>query len=201
MVLWWVTHRGYKTYKSMEYSLTVCGTLALEGGPIFWVAIHRQHHQNEDKNKEGDPHSPREGGFWARRLAPDRPNHAQRCGKSFALAFPTFAMTGTYHHTGCDPSRRWRMEVRTVGHFLSYGPRPPLNLVSELCDPYVGIAAVSHRRYFQKQLLGRFVDFGEGWHNNHHAHPQLPAMAWPGTKSILSGTSLPAYGCSDLCGT
>lgn len=77
MVLWWIagglgigvgyhrllTHRGYKTPKSMEYFLTLCGTLALEGGPIFWVAIHRQHHQNTDR--ERDPHSPREGRFWA----------------------------------------------------------------------------------------------------------------------------------------
>ena len=59
MVLWWVagslgigmgyhrllTHRGFKTPKWMEYFLTTCGTLALEGGPIAWVATHRVHHQ------------------------------------------------------------------------------------------------------------------------------------------------------------
>ena len=58
-----LTHRGYKTSKWMEYFLTICGTLALEGGPIFWVATHRIHHQHSDH--EGDPHSPREGTFWA----------------------------------------------------------------------------------------------------------------------------------------
>src|SRR6266478_1441154 len=58
-----LTHRGFKTYKWVEYLMTVCATLTLEGGPFFWVAIHRVHHQNTDK--EGDPHSPREGGFWA----------------------------------------------------------------------------------------------------------------------------------------
>src|ERR1700758_1773656 len=36
-----LTHRGYKTKKWVEYFLTVCGTLTLEGGPIFWVATHR----------------------------------------------------------------------------------------------------------------------------------------------------------------
>ena len=30
-----LTHRGYKTTRWMEYFLTWCGTLALEGGPIF----------------------------------------------------------------------------------------------------------------------------------------------------------------------
>ena len=36
-----LTHRGYKTPKWLEYVLTTCGTLALEGGPIYWVATHR----------------------------------------------------------------------------------------------------------------------------------------------------------------
>src|SRR4051812_21551825 len=58
-----LTHRGYKTPKWVEYFLTICGTLALQGGPLGWVATHRLHHQNSDK--EGDPHSPRDGGFWA----------------------------------------------------------------------------------------------------------------------------------------
>jgi fatty-acid desaturase len=58
-----LTHRSYKTQKWLEYFLSICGTLALEGGPIFWVATHRMHHQNTDK--EGDPHSPRDGGFWS----------------------------------------------------------------------------------------------------------------------------------------
>jgi stearoyl-CoA desaturase (delta-9 desaturase) len=75
--LWWVatslgigigyhrllTHRGYKTPKWLEYFLTVSATLALEGGPIFWVATHRIHHQFSDL--KGDPHSPRDGRWWA----------------------------------------------------------------------------------------------------------------------------------------
>src|SRR5437879_10165989 len=77
MFLWWVsgslgigmayhrllTHRGYKTPRWVEYFLTVCATLALEGGPIFWVATHRIHHQYSDQN--GDPHSPIDGKWWA----------------------------------------------------------------------------------------------------------------------------------------
>src|SRR5690242_13082259 len=75
--LWWVsgslgigmgyhrllTHRGYKVPRWLEYFLTFCAVLALEGGPIFWVATHRIHHQFSDK--EGDPHSPRDGKWWS----------------------------------------------------------------------------------------------------------------------------------------
>ncbi len=71
--MWWVagslgigmayhrllTHRGFKTPKAVEYFLSICGTLAIEGGPIAWVATHRIHHAFSDR--EGDPHSPREG--------------------------------------------------------------------------------------------------------------------------------------------
>ncbi len=58
-----LTHRGYQVPKWLEYLMTMCATLSLEGGPIFWVATHRVHHQHSDE--EGDPHSPREGGWWA----------------------------------------------------------------------------------------------------------------------------------------
>src|SRR3984893_6031322 len=77
IVLWWMTaslgvgmgfhrlltHRGYKTPKLVEYFLTVCGTLALEGGPIYWVVTHRIHHAHADA--PGDPHTPRDGGWSA----------------------------------------------------------------------------------------------------------------------------------------
>jgi stearoyl-CoA desaturase (delta-9 desaturase) len=59
------THRGYKAPKWFEYFLAVLGTMTLEGGPIFWVATHRVHHAKSDK--PGDPHSPREGAWWALR--------------------------------------------------------------------------------------------------------------------------------------
>ena len=56
-------HRGYQTPRWLEYALTICGTLALQGGPLFWVATHRLHHQSSDK--AGDPHSPRDGWWWS----------------------------------------------------------------------------------------------------------------------------------------
>src|SRR5438046_10277850 len=58
-----LTHRSYKTPRLLEYFLTVCGTLALEGGAINWVVTHRIHHANTDV--AGDPHTPRDGGWWA----------------------------------------------------------------------------------------------------------------------------------------
>jgi len=57
------THRSYKAPKLLEYFFAICGSLTLEGGPITWVATHRIHHQKSDH--DGDPHSPRDGMWWA----------------------------------------------------------------------------------------------------------------------------------------
>ncbi len=58
-----LTHRSYRVPKPLEYFFAICGTLTLEGGPIFWVATHRLHHQRSDQ--PGDPHSPKDGPWWA----------------------------------------------------------------------------------------------------------------------------------------
>ena len=84
LVLWWIsgslgigmgfhrllTHRGYKTPKAVEYFLTFCGLLALEGGAINWVVTHRIHHAHTDI--EGDPHTPRDGRWCSARGATQR---------------------------------------------------------------------------------------------------------------------------------
>ena len=58
-----ITHRGYKVPKLFEYFLVTCGMLAIEGGPVQWVTTHRIHHAHADQT--GDPHTPRDGGWWA----------------------------------------------------------------------------------------------------------------------------------------
>src|ERR1700694_5625996 len=57
------THRSYQVPLALEYFFAVCGTLTLEGGPIFLVATHRIHHQKSDQ--PGDPPSAGYGGWWA----------------------------------------------------------------------------------------------------------------------------------------
>ena len=78
------THRSYKVPKWLDYLFAVCGSMTLQGGPISWVATHRIHHQLSDK--EGDPHSPRDGKWWFLKLLGDAPAVA-----SAREAFVTFA--------------------------------------------------------------------------------------------------------------
>jgi stearoyl-CoA desaturase (delta-9 desaturase) len=50
------THGAFATYPVVQFLLGVCGSMALQGPLLQWVALHRRHHQLSDR--PGDPHSP-----------------------------------------------------------------------------------------------------------------------------------------------
>ena len=57
-------HRTYKTSRAFQLVLAILGVAAMQKGPLWWAAHHRDHHRFSDR--PGDPHSPRLGGFfWA----------------------------------------------------------------------------------------------------------------------------------------
>lgn len=203
LMLWWVaaglgigmgyhrllTHRSYKTPKWVEYVLTVCGTLALEGGPIFWVAVHRVHHQNTDK--EGDPHSPRDGGLWAH-MGWIMTGQTMHSGSAELLPYvpdlrkdkfqvwisrwhwvPLTALGGILLVFGGWQFVMWGIFLRTVIglHFTWL-----VNSATHMWGSQRFLTGDTSKNSFWVALL----TFGEGWHNNHHAQPQSArhGFAW-----------------------
>lgn len=184
-----LTHRSYRVPKIVEYFLTVCATLALEGGPIFWVATHRIHHQKSDK--EGDPHSPREGGFWAHVgwIIFGEANHNNT--KVMSRYAPDLAK---------DPFHVWInnyhwVPMVAVGLALLFWGGWPMVFWGIFARVVVGLHATwlvnsaTHmwgKRRFATRDDSRnnwwvaLLTFGEGWHNNHHAHPTSArhGLAW-----------------------
>jgi len=176
-----LTHRGYKTPKWMEYFLTICGTLALEGGPIAWVATHRIHHQNTDK--EGDPHSPRDGGFWAHMgwIITGRAMHRDRKEllpyvpdlrkDKFHLwiskwhVLPSVAVAIIFFAVGGWPWVFWGVFVRSV---LSLHFTWLVNSATHIWGTQRFDTGDDSTNSFWVAIL----TFGEGWHNNHHAEPR-----------------------------
>jgi fatty-acid desaturase len=184
-----LTHRGYKTYRGVEYFLTWCATLALEGGPMFWVATHRVHHQKSDK--EGDPHTPREGGWWAHMgwIVMGQGLHAD----STVLARyvpdlardPVHVWMSKWHWTtnivvgllllafGGIPYVLWGIFLRTTWGLHSTW------LVNSATHLW-GSRRFETRDDSKNSLWVALLTFGEGWHNNHHAHPTSArhGLAW-----------------------
>ena len=184
-----LTHRSYKTPKFIEYFLTICGTLALEGGPIFWVATHRIHHQKSDQ--EGDPHTPREGTFWAHMgwiLMGEGLHHDASVLSRYApdLSRDRFHVWLSNWH--------WVTNVVVGLGLLAFGGIPYV-LWGIFFRTTFGLHATwlvnsathlwGSRRFKTKDDSTNnwwvaLLTFGEGWHNNHHAHPTSAkhGLAW-----------------------
>ena len=194
IVLWWIsgslgigmgyhrllTHRGYRTPKWVEYFLTFCGTLTLEGGPIFWVATHRIHHQFTDQ--EGDPHSPRDGKWWSHmgwiltgrsmhhdtttlaRYVPDLARDRFHVWITKYHYLPIVALGLLLLISGGLPFLLWGVFLRTVvGLHATW-------LVNSATHIW-GSRRFATRDDSTNNWLVAVLTFGEGWHNNHHAHP------------------------------
>src|SRR4029077_7853164 len=55
------SHKTFKTSRVGQFLFGVLGASAVQRGPIWWAAHHRDHHQHSDKPE--DAHSPIQHGF------------------------------------------------------------------------------------------------------------------------------------------
>ncbi|WP_373544981.1 acyl-CoA desaturase [Chamaesiphon sp.] len=58
-----LSHRSFQVPKWLEYFFAFCGTLALQGGIIWWVGLHRHHHLHSDEDV--DHHDSKKGILWS----------------------------------------------------------------------------------------------------------------------------------------
>ena len=191
-----LTHRGYATPKWLEYFMAACGTMALQGGPLYWVAVHRMHHQYTDK--PGDPHSPRDGAWWSHmgwilngslhsdskvlsRYAPDLakdPVH-QWLSKYHWVPVTTVGLGllfggAAFGGWACGISWvLWGIFLRvTIGMHVTW-------LVNSATHMWGSQRFKGHDDSTNNWVIA-LITGGEGWHNNHHAHPVSArhGMAW-----------------------
>ena len=196
-----LTHRGFRVPKWLEYAVSVCGTMALEGGPIFWVATHRVHHQNSDQ--EGDPHTPLDGTFWS---------HAGWILSGRALHSET-ALLGRYApDLTRDKFQVWLSKYHwlplTLAGFIQLAVGAAIAAPGQrvlgafemlLWGTFLRVVVGLHATWFVNSATHMYgqrrfetkdesrnnwwvalLTGGEGWHNNHHAHPVSArhGLAW-----------------------
>jgi len=194
-VCWWVagswgigigfhrlmTHRGFKTSRWMERLLATCGTLAVQSGPIAWVTTHRIHHAFTET--ERDPHSPRNGTYWAhigwifRGTAQVQPESVIQRYSPDLIKDPYLRFIDKYYWMtavvvggglfliGGWQMVLWGIFLRTVlgWHFTWL-----VNSATHLW----GSRRFETRDDSRNNGFIAAVTFGEGWHNNHHAIPR-----------------------------
>jgi fatty-acid desaturase len=185
-----LTHRSYKVSKPVEYLLTICATLSFEGGPINWVATHRIHHAHSDERGD-DPHTPHDGRWWSHmgwilsgtaqqhsgevleRYAPDLTQDRFIAALNRIYFLPLIILAIVLVLLGGWPLMLWGIFLRvTVGLHATW----LVNSATHLWG----------RRRFETKDNSRnswwvaLLTWGEGWHNNHHAHPTSArhGLAW-----------------------
>jgi len=184
-----LTHRGYRTSRPLTWFLAICGTLALEGSPLYWVVNHRVHHQLTDKH--GDPHTPEDGGWWShggwvirgqglsaqpellQKYAPDLLKDRFLVLLSKYHYVPLIVLAIALFAIGGLPWLLWGIFLRvTLGlHSVWF-----VNSATHMW----GTRRFATRDDSRNNGLVAFLSFGEGWHNNHHAHPTSArhGLAW-----------------------
>ena len=183
-----LTHRGYVVPKWLEYTMAICSTMAMQGGPIYWVAVHRLHHQLTDK--PGDPHSPRDGVWWSHvgwilygslhngdpalaRYAPDLMRDRFYVWLSRFHLVPLALAGGVLYYFGGWSWLLWGIPLRVV---LGWHTTWLVNSATHLW----GYRNFDTRDDSRNNIFVAIISGGEGWHNNHHAHPvsATHGMAW-----------------------
>jgi len=188
------SHRSFQTSRPIQALLAILGSMAAQGGVIFWVAHHRRHHQYTDQ--PGDPHSPHlhgEGflgtlsGLWhaqagwvldgeitnsavfAKDLLRDplisTINRWQQVWVLAGLLIPTL-LNGLIVGTwlGALQGLLWGGLVRI------FVGQQIVNATNSVCHWYGNRPFKSDDMSTNNWLLA-IPSLGQSWHNNHHAFP------------------------------
>jgi stearoyl-CoA desaturase (delta-9 desaturase) len=177
-----LSHKSLKLKQPSRFFALLAGVISGEGSPLMWAATHRVHHSRSDQS--GDPHSPLEGEFWShilwlfvnhdrktreklyRRFCPD-------LAKDKLLLFfdrtygPWIIGVGVaLYAIGGLPWLLWGLCLRMV---LAYHSTWFVNSATHLW----GYRNYSTKDESRNLWWVALFAYGEGWHNNHHAHPRL----------------------------
>jgi stearoyl-CoA desaturase (delta-9 desaturase) len=175
-----LTHRSFKAPKWLEYTLTTLGTLSIQNGAIDWVTTHRLHHAHTETDH--DPHSPRHGAFWAhvgwifrgtaqqhdeatvKHYVPDLLKDKFHVFLSRYYYVPSIVLGLILMAAGGWTMVLWGIFLRTVFGWHSTW------LVNSATHLW-GTRRFETKDDSTNNGLIAVLSFGEGWHNNHHAHP------------------------------
>lgn len=183
-----LTHRSLQVPKGLEYALALLGSLALQGGPLFWVAGHRRHHTyTEDIDK--DPYSAKRGFWWSHMgwLLYKRPEFFEfESNRKFApdLAKDAFYRWLDRHYLLLQIPLGVGLYLLGGWSFVIYGLF--LRAVLLWHSTWL-INSASHITGYRSHECddnsrnlwwAAILTYGEGWHNNHHAYPNVAKAGW-----------------------
>ena len=185
------SHRSFKTSRTAQLLFGLLGASAMQCGPVWWAAHHREHHVHSDTAL--DVHSPARHGFWRSHVGwfLTREHFAAdyRCVKDwirypelmwlekFDVLVPSLLASALFsigmvlkHHYPRLHTDGWQMLV--WGFFIStvavYHATYTINSLSHV----FGTQRYDTEDSSRNNLWLALLTLGEGWHNNHHHYPR-----------------------------
>ncbi len=183
-----LSHRSFRVPRWLEYLVALLGTLALQGGPIFWVAGHRLHHAYTEDEYQ-DPYSARRGFWWSHMLWLLYPRKEFFDYNQYQSYAPDLAR---------NPFYRWLNSYYLLLQFplglLLYAWGGVPFVIYGVCVRAVMlwhstwlINSATHKWGYRTFVINdnsrnlwwaAILTYGEGWHNNHHAYPKVAKAGW-----------------------
>ncbi|KAJ9559587.1 hypothetical protein OSB04_004747 [Centaurea solstitialis] len=172
-----LAHRSFKLPKWLEYIFAYIGVQTVQGHPIYWVSIHRYHHQYVDKIK--DAHSPIHG-LWFSHMGwlldnsiimenyKERSNVEDLKSQAFyrfierTYVWHVLGFAAIVYALGGFPYLVWVMGVRLACTYHV------IFMVNSVCHTW-GKRSWKTTDRSKNNWWMAILSFGEGWHNNHHA--------------------------------
>jgi stearoyl-CoA desaturase (delta-9 desaturase) len=178
-----LTHRSFETYPWVKGLLLIFGAMAPEGEPGAWASIHLEHHAHSDTDE--DPHSPLVGLWhahagWMFKRLPRPEIYGPWLAKDPVVVFvdrtwfiwAALSLIIPFAIGGWS-GLLWGGLVRIfLTHHVTWS-------VNSICHTF-GNRRYATRDESRNNWVVGLLAFGEGWHNNHHAHPTSVrhGLAW-----------------------
>lgn len=171
------SHRGYKTGRGFQFFMAFLGATAMQKGPLWWAAKHREHHRDSDM--PADAHSPRQyGGFdahvgWVYRQARTHPD------MDLIRDFSKYPELQWLERHQYSPGIALGVLCFAIGGWAGLFSGFLLSTVLVYHATFT-VNSLNHMIGRQRYLTGddsrnnwllAIITMGEGWHNNHHYYP------------------------------
>ncbi len=177
-------HRSFDTSRPVAWILAIAGSMSGQAFMV-WVSDHRKHHRHSDK--DGDPHSPRLGGFWhahmkwllGRRYVADpkdirdllkRPDLVWIDRFGFLWYLLGLILPGVFCGLISDSLAGALMGFLFGGLYRQFFVQHATYLVNSATHLW-GTKDYPTEDDSRNNLFLSVLTLGESWHNNHHAFP------------------------------
>lgn len=185
-----LAHRSFKTNRVVQFIFAFAGSLAVQGGPLWWVAHHRAHHAETDT--QDDIHSPVTRGMWAAHMGwmmSDEAFNEKGTNSRDLHKYPEIKLlqrhyvwlivlqiavlygVGAWLEATRPALGTSGMQLVVWGFFISTVFTWHVTfMVNSVCHRWGSQAYETGDASTNNVFIG-VLGFGEGWHNNHHYYP------------------------------